>query len=77
LTKGKTTAVFDNLVKLSNLILKTLDDLPSLLFLLFGSLDKLPALLNFFPKNGDGVGIFLGELDSSLDLGGVLNDGII
>jgi len=39
LTKRKTTTIFDNLVKLSNLILETLDNLPSLLFLLFGSLN--------------------------------------
>jgi len=77
LTERKTTTVFDNLVKLSNLILETLDDLSCFLFFLFGGLDELPALLDFFSENSDCIGIFLGELDGSLDLGSVLNDGII
>jgi len=54
-TKGKTTTIFDNLVKLGNLILQTLDNFSGLFFLFFGSFDKLPAFLDFSSQNSDGI----------------------
>ena len=64
-------------MKLSDLIFESLDDLSSLLFFVFSGLDELPALFDFSSKNGDGIGILLGQFNGSLDPGSVLEDGII
>ena len=77
LTKRETRALLHNLVKLGNLVLKALNNLSSLLLLVLGSLNKLPALLDFPSENSDGVGIFLGKLDGSLDSCRILQNSII
>ena len=77
LTDGQPTALLHNLVQVPDLALKILDQLAGLLFLVFGSFYELPSLVNLTFEDGDGVAIFLGQLDGGLDLGCVLHDGVL
>ena len=72
LTKRESRSLLHNFVKFGDLILESLDDLSGFFLFLLGSLNKFPAFLDLSSENSDGVGIFLGELDSSLDSSSIL-----
>jgi len=77
LTEGKSRALLNDFVKLSNLILEPLDDLSSLFFFGLGLFDELPALLNLSPKHSDCVAVLLCKLNSSLDSCRILQDCVV
>jgi len=54
LTERKTGSRLDNLVKVSNFLLKIGDDLTGVLLLLLGLLDEFPGLINLTLENSDG-----------------------
>lgn len=64
-------------MKLRNFILELMDDLACLLFLRLGSLNEFPALVDFSSEHSDGVGVFLSELDGTLDSCGIRQDRVI
>jgi len=64
-------------VELGDLILESLNDLSGFLFFILGSLDKLPALLDFSSEDSDSVGIFLSQLNGSLDSRSVLENSVV
>ena len=77
LAKRQTTAVFDDLLQLGDLVSEVGNELSARLLSGLGSLDKLPALLDLLSEHCNGGGVVLSQLDGSLDSHCVLEDGIV
>lgn len=77
LVELKAGTKFNSFVELGDLRLKLTDDLTGLFFLFLGGLDELPSFVDFFLKKADGRAVLLGQLDSSFDTRGILNDNFI
>lgn len=77
MSKGKTRALLNYLVKFTDLFLKILNNLAGFFLLLPSLLDESPALLDLFSEDSDSACIILGQLDSTFDLNSVLKDGVV
>lgn len=77
LAKRKTRSLLDNLVKFGDFILESLDDLSGFFLFLLGSFNEFPAFLNLSSEDSNGVGILLGEFDSSLNSSSVLENVLV
>lgn len=64
-------------MKFGDFVLESLDDLSGFFLFLLGSFNEFPAFLNLSSKDSNGVGILLGEFDSSLNSGSVLKNVLV
>jgi len=64
-------------VQVTDLTLQVLNQFACLLFLVFGGFDESPSLVYLAFEYGDGVAVFLGQLDGCFDLGCILDDSVL